>query len=331
MTLRETFKAVMNFEKPNRLPAMEWASWWGKTIDRWRAEGMPDNTVTGAMEYFGLDVHKQYWLPTTAKTAPHAAYHGSGILSDLTPAGYRELRPHLFPANAVKQSRKSITEWAKRQKSGDVLIWITLEGFFWFPREMMGIHNHLLAFYDEPELMHMMNSDLQDFHLRMLDEFCSLCVPDFMTFAEDMSYNNGPMISKPLFDGFMVPYYKDVIKKLNEYGIEIVLDTDGDITQLIPWYEEIGITAFLPLERQAGVDLPQIRRRHPRLRLLGGFDKTIMHLGEDALRAEFERLLPVMQQGGFIPSVDHQTPPAVSLADYKLYVRFLKEYCARTS
>ena len=133
------------------------------------------------------------------------------------------------------------------------------------------------------------------------------------------------MISKTLFDEFMAPYYKDIVEKLN--GIEIVLDTDGDITQLIPWFEELGITAFLPLERQAGVDLPQIRERHPRLRLIGGFDKTIMHLGRDALQAEFERLLPVMKQGGFIPSVDHQTPPAVSLADYRMYVDMLKKYC----
>ena len=323
MTLRETFKAVMNFEKPSRLPAIEWATWWDKTTSRWQAEGMPGNA--NIMKYFGLDIHQQYWFNPMSNTAPRPMYHGSGILTDLTPVAYRELKPHLFPADAVQRSRESIIEWANRQKTGDVLVWITLEGFFWFPRQLMGIHNHLYAFYDEPELMHMINKDLLDFNMRILDEFCDLCIPDFMTFAEDMSYNNGPMISKTLFDEFMVPYYKDIIKKLN--GIEIVLDTDGDITQLIPWFEEIGITAFLPLERQAGVDLLQIRERHPRLRLIGGFDKTIMHMGEDALRAEFERLLPIMKQGGFIPSVDHQTPPAVSLTDYKLYAKLLKKYC----
>jgi hypothetical protein len=33
-----------------------------------------------------------------------------------------------------------------------------------------------------------------------------------------------------------------------------------------------------------------------------------------------------MRTGGFIPSVDHQTPPGVSLEQYQLYVRLLKEY-----
>jgi hypothetical protein len=44
------------------------------------------------------------------------------------------------------------------------------------------------------------------------------------------------------------------------------------------------------------------------------------------MRAEFERLKPLMKTGGFIPSVDHQTPPAVSLEEYRLYLRLLREY-----
>jgi len=47
------------------------------------------------------------------------------------------------------------------------------------------------------------------------------------------------------------------------------------------------------------------------------------------MRAEFERLLPVMKKGGFIPSVDHQTPPDVSLENYRCYVSLLKEYCQK--
>jgi uroporphyrinogen-III decarboxylase len=60
--------------------------------------------------------------------------------------------------------------------------------------------------------------------------------------------------------------------------------------------------------------------------MLGGFDKTVMHLGEDAIRREFERILPAIKSGGYIPSVDHQTPPDVDLETYKTYVRLLNEY-----
>jgi hypothetical protein len=63
--------------------------------------------------------------------------------------------------------------------------------------------------------------------------------------------------------------------------------------------------------------------------MIGGFDKTVMHLGEARMRQEFERLLPAMRSGGYVPSCDHQTPPAVSVADYRLYRRLLEEYAVR--
>jgi hypothetical protein len=59
---------------------------------------------------------------------------------------------------------------------------------------------------------------------------------------------------------------------------------------------------------------------------VGHFDKMVMDRGEAAMRAEFERLVPLIRSGGFIPSVDHQTPPGVSLDQYRLYLRLLEEY-----
>jgi len=62
--------------------------------------------------------------------------------------------------------------------------------------------------------------------------------------------------------------------------------------------------------------------------MIGGFDKMTMVEGEKAMREEFERLLPVMKRGGYIPSVDHQTPPSVPLQTYRTYLHLLREYTA---
>ena len=71
-----------------------------------------------------------------------------------------------------------------------------------------------------------------------------------------------------------------------------------------------------------------LRRQFPEFALVGHYDKMVMPHGEAAMRAEFERLVPLMKTGGFIPSVDHQTPPGVSLEQYRAYLRLLKEYTA---
>jgi len=90
----------------------------------------------------------------------------------------------------------------------------------------------------------------------------------------------------------------------------------------------VGVDGVLPLERQAKVDGMALRQLYPTLGIVGHYNKLVMHKGEDAMRREFERLVPLMRMGGFVPSVDHQTPPEVSLDDYRIYLRLLEEYTA---
>jgi hypothetical protein len=330
MTTRERFHAVMNFQPFDRLPLLEWATWWDKTIERWHTEGLPDNVTDryDICRYFGQDVYKQGWFRATHWDAPKPAHHGAGIIED--EAGYERIHHYLYqvldewPVNPAEWQR-----WKEEQERGDVVLWFTVDGFFWYARALLGIERHLYAFYDQPDLVHRINDELSDWMLKIIDRLCEICVPDFMTFAEDMSYNHGPMLSEQLFNEFMLPYYTKVVPKLKDKGIFAIIDSDGDITAAAPWFDKAGLDGILPLERQAGVDLADIRTRHPRMRFIGHYDKMVMNKGEAAMRAEFERVLPVAQQGGFIPSCDHQTPPGVSYEDYTLYMKLFEEYaCA---
>lgn len=324
----ERFKALMNFQPVDRLPCIEWAHWWDKTVDRWHGEGMPRGLKDpfDIRGYFGLDPYQQLWITPRGKDCPSARRHGAGIARNMDE--YAAIRNYLYPEPAFDPA--PFKSWAAAHEKGDLVVWISLDGFFWFPRTILGIESHLYAFYDQPELMHRMNSDLVAFNLRAIDEFCTrVCTPDFMTFGEDMSYNNGPMLSKQCFDEFLAPYYKKIVPELKQRGIVPMVDSDGDVTHMIPWLEEVGLEGLLPYERMAGVDVAVIRGKHPRWKMIGAFDKTVMKDGEKAMRREFERLLPTMRAGGFIPSVDHQTPPDVSFDNYRTYVKLLKEYCLR--
>ena len=325
----ERFRALMSFQPVDRLPRWEWAMWWDLTIERWRQEGLPRelhfSQVFDIDRHFGLDPYKQFWFSTTETTIDATQHHVEGIVANMD--DYQRVRPRLFPDHGA--AIETMRRWAGRQRRGEAVVWATFEGFFWFPRTLMGFNRLMLAFSDQPELLHQINSDLLDYNLRLFDQMTRVCVPTFMTIAEDMSYNHGPMISRKLFDEFVAPYYRRLIPRLQEFDILPLVDTDGDVTMLVPWFEDVGVDGVLPLERQAGVDGLALRERFPRLRLIGHFDKMTMPRGEVAMRAEFERLVPLMKRGGFIPSVDHQTPPGVSLEDYRVYLRLLDEYANR--
>ena len=323
MNTRERFHAVMTFEPFDRLPLIEWASWWDKTIERWRGEGLPaDLDRYGLYDHFGLDDYRQDWFGVCGPGCPTPAFHGSGIIE--TEQDYDRILPFLYPKDVVNKARWE--EWAGRQARGDSVLWFTVDGFFWFPRRLLGIERHLYAFYDQGELMHRINADLADWILFVIDRVCSVCTPDFMTFGEDMSYNHGSMLSEKLFTEFIRPYYDRVIPALRERGIIPIIDSDGDITEPARWFEEAGLRGILPLERQAGVDIGELRRRHPKMGFIGHFDKMTMNKGEAVMRAEFERLLPTASGGGFLPSCDHQTPPGVSLSEYEVYLSLFREY-----
>jgi hypothetical protein len=322
----ERFRAVMKFQPVDRLPRWEWAMWWDQTIDRWHAEGLPPelcfSQVFEIAQYFGLDPYQQFWFSTTDPTIEATQHHVEGIVANMD--DYRRIRPELFPSHDA--AIHGMAGWTERQRRGEAVVWCTLEGFFWFPRTLMGFEKLMLAFVDQPELLHAINRDLLEFNLKLLDEIFSVCVPTFMTVAEDMSYNHGPMISKRTFDEFIAPYYRQLIPRLLERNIIPFVDTDGDVTMLVPWFAQVGVNGVLPLERQAGVDGLKLRSIYPRLLMVGHFDKMTMNRGEAAMRGEFERLLPLMKTGGFIPSVDHQTPPGVSLKQYRAYLRLLRDY-----
>ena len=323
----ERFRAVMNFQPVDRLPRWEWAMWWDQTIARWKREGLPAQLdgVFEIAEHFGLDPYQQFWFSTTDATIGAVQHHVEGIVADID--DYLRLRDRFFPDHGP--AIESMRPWAQRQARGEAVVWITLEGYFWFPRTLMGFTKISLAFYDQPELIHRINQDLTDFNLKILDRVEKVCRPTFATIAEDMSYNHGPMISERHFDEFIAPYYRRIVPRLRELGAVIFVDTDGDVTRMVPWLLREGIGGVLPLERQAGVDGLALRRQFPRLCMVGHYDKMVMNQGEAAIRAEFERLAPLAKTGGFIPSVDHQTPPGVSLEQYGSYLRLLKEYVNR--
>ncbi|MCF7838753.1 MAG: hypothetical protein K9N49_09000 [Candidatus Marinimicrobia bacterium] len=327
MNTRERFQAVMQFKPFDRLPLLEWANWWNKTIERWHGEGLPGN-VTDRYElcrFFGLDIYKQgqfqMWLPA----CPRPVSHGSGILKN--EAEYERLRPLLYPREPVDP--RQWAAWAQEQQRGEVVLWFRVDGFFWFARTLLGIEDHLYAFYDQPRLMHRINTDLAEWMVRGIEQLCAIYPPDFMTFAEDMSYNRGPMLSKDMFDEFLRPYYDRVIPTLRRHGVMPIVDSDGDVSVPAHWFAEAGLEGILPLERQAGVDIAALRAEFPTMKFIGHFDKMTMAQGPDAMRGEFERLLPTAARGGFLVSCDHQTPPGVSYENYKAYLALFREYAAK--
>ena len=326
MKAHERFRAAAKGQPYDRLPMLEWATWWDLTTGNWAKE-RPEIAHMGQCElhrYFGLDCNLQYWFPIRTNRTPLPESHGAPVITDMKE--YLSIRNTLYPEPHL--DREFLERAKKFHEDGDGVVWFTLEGFFWFPRSILGIENHLYSFYDEPELYHTICRDLSEWQKKTVAYCAEQQIFDFMTFAEDMSYNLGPMLSKEHFDEFLAPYYREIVPLLKQADILTVVDSDGDITAAVGWFGSVGIEGMLPLERQAGVDVSLYIDKHPEMFFLGHYDKMIMHDGPEALKREFDRLFPSCVKGNFIPSVDHQTPPNVTIADYEEYIRLFRRFAA---
>ena len=315
MTQREIFKAALAFQPAPRLPRMEWAPWWDKTVARWKTEGLPDLNWEEDQAWFGLDTLRMIHADPREVRITDAA-------------DYKRIRIEIMQEDRIERAKGHAWALAERHERGEFSLRFVMDGFFWYPRRLFGIEPHMYAFYDHPDLMKRINEDLLDYHLRTMEAVFTILTPDMANLMEDMSYNHGPMLSRDCFEEFLRPYYLPIAEFLRARHVPFFVDSDGQVERLLPWLIDAGVEGIFPLERQAGVDICAFREKYPRLLMLGGYDKMVMNKGEAAIRAEFERILPVMRAGGFVPSVDHQTPPGVSLEEYWIYIKLLNEYTA---
>ncbi|NLF02630.1 MAG: hypothetical protein GX601_16815, partial [Anaerolineales bacterium] len=91
---------------------------------------------------------------------------------------------------------------------------------------------------------------------------------------------------------------------------------------LIPMLLESGINGILPLECAAGQDPLALRQEYGHdLLLWGGIDKRALTQDRRAIEQELlAKIPPLMEDGGFIPTVDHAVPPDVSYENFVYYM-----------
>jgi len=194
-------------------------------------------------------------------------------------------------------------------------------GFYGFLRYLMGEERLLLSFYDDPQLVKDIMGFLADFWIELWDQALAAVQVDCAHFWEDMAYRTAPLISPATFREFMTPCYQRVTGFLKDRGVQIILvDSDGNLDELIPLFLEAGLTGVWPIEVQAGNDLLAIRRQYPRLQIQGGIDKLQIAKGREAIDRELESKIPFMlHHGGYIPHLDHAAHPGISWPDFCYY------------
>jgi len=363
MNVRERFRAICNFEKPDRLPRHETWGFWRETLQRWAGEGLPDSIVENedrAFRYFGCDPLN--WIPTSFGTDEPGFWPpfetevieetdsfiikkdiSGNTVKEFTDGrstipqylespvktinDFEDLKPRLDPETSDRLTLLIDPMIELTQADESCLTGIYTTGLFGMYRHLMGLVGLSVSLKKNPGLLHAIAAHWVHFTGTLISQIREKQEVDFVLFWEDMAYKNGPMISPQAFRQFMSPYYKQVIEYVkDDTDIEVYcVDSDGDVTLLIPLFIEAGINMMLPFEVNAGMDVRTVREQHPDLIILGGIDKRALFSDEKSIRQEVMKIVPPMlEKGGYFPCLDHNVPPEVSLKNFETYLEIIR-------
>lgn len=350
MNPRERFLNVLNYRPVDRGVYGMWVGWWPETAQRWQTEGFDPKRGHGyATDPYAW--HGGWFFPNppftrevVAEDAETITYtnHEGIVIRERKDNRYSSMPQFMrFPVENREDFRRF---WAARMQpdvaarlganyaeklaacrertSPLIVIADRWGGFFGGPRNLTGVETLCTLFYDNPALVEEMMDTTADFLIAMMDGILAHTDIDVFGFWEDMAYKTGPLIGPDMVRRFMLPRYRRVIEHLRAKGVQwFCLDSDGDVSSLIPVWLDAGINILYPFEVQCGMDVLQVRRQYGHdLRLWFGIDKRAVAAGPDAIDVELRRVQPLLEEGGYITGLDHSLPPDVPYAHFRYYM-----------
>lgn len=332
---------------------------WGETETRWRNEGLaPDKQWDHGIEFdsgflgindmanphcvnLGLDpwfegqvleetetrvVMRNMWggIEECQKTNESLPRHLEHPITDWK--SWEEMKKRLDP-DSPGRFPADFKAIAEEYNKGDkfVIMGDYPFGLFGTLREFLGVENFLIYFYTEPGLIHDMMDYLTDFWLAIYSKIVQHVKVDCIHMWEDMSGQNGSLISPKMVRGFMVPNYKKIKSFCTEHDIPVFsVDTDGDVRQLIGPFMEAGVNFLYPFEVLHTYDTIEYRKNHPTLGMLGGIDKMEIAKGRKAIDGLMVKVKELLSYGRYIPAPDHAVPPEVSYENFLYFAQQLE-------
>jgi uroporphyrinogen decarboxylase len=346
MTSHERFQRMFAHQDADRIPIIDGP--WEATIERWQREGMP--LGQSYVDYFGLDRFQQvrltdnspqYPVQTLSETETDITYTSEwGVTmrqwkhASSTP----EFLSHtIVDADAWRKAKERITpsrvdwdllqrEYKNWKEQGAWIVPIVWFGFDVTHAWMVGTERVLLALAEDPEwLVDMWHTELET-ELTLLDMVWEAGYTfDSILWYDDMGYKYNQFFSLRMYRNLLKPFHQRAIDWAHAKGIKAHLHSCGDVRPFVPELVNMGLDALNPLEVKAGMDPVQLKQQFGDQLVFHGGVNAVLWDQPDAIRAEMERVIPVMKEnGGYIFSSDHSVPSSVSLEDFRRIVELAK-------
>lgn len=352
----ERFKNTLNFKEVDHPPILLDGPW-HDTLERWYKEGLPENL--SLYDYFEIEELK--WEYAGLNTGPYPPFEEKIIFEDENEIVKidrwgRKIRDFKnstsmpewieFPVKDKRDLEKIINErfdpslinerWPKdidekikkwKNEKRDYILFLDGGCYYGILRNLAGVEYSSYLFYDAPELVDELFERINIICIEGMKKILPEVEIDYLGFGEDIAFKTSTLISPTMFKKFLFNRYKKVCEIAKKYGVNITIyDSDGNLNPFMELYFECGIDGFIPCEVAACMDPVDLRKKYgKRIRMIGGIDKREIAKGKENIKKEVYRKIKIIEEGGYIPKIDHSVSSDISLENYKYYIKILKE------
>ena len=354
------FHRLCAFDPAARPPRWETLGFWPQTVQRWRREGLPPGVnpddyftmhprqyLPGSCGFTGLPFEPVFEKEVLSEDEETLTYRSSGgiVMRELKQDSELSMPQWIsFPVKnredweAIRFRLDATTrtfpqrEDVEREIDLRYPVGYTVCGFYGTPRNLFGEEVLAYTYYDDPGLIHDIARHWLAYCIHGFDVMVERVRIDYLLFWEDMAFKTGPLIGPDLFREFMLPYYVQLIEHVRGRGVSVIkVDSDGNNDVLMELFLGAGVDMMMPFEIAADQDPREARERYGnRLVIVGGLDKRAIAAGGESLEREVLDKVPrLLEYGGYIPTLDHSTPPDISLANHARFVELIRDCVER--
>lgn len=239
-----------------------------------------------------------------------------------TPEDWKDMRRRYRLDDPTRVVLEKDMEEARAAAAGGAMISAWLVGMYAILRSWMGMERLSYAFYDHPLMIHDMVATWAELCATQIERLPPDIPIDHVSWWEDMAGRNGPLVSPRQFTEFLTPGYRRVMEAARRRGCELAhVDCDGNPHDIVANWLDVGVNVMFPLEVQAGVDPLAWRKEFGKAcRFRGGIGKEPLVQGGKAIDRELERVRPLLEDGGYVPHLDHLVPPDIPYDHYLAYL-----------
>jgi uroporphyrinogen decarboxylase len=138
----------------------------------------------------------------------------------------------------------------------------------------LGFEGMLMKLMDEPYMVEEIFKASCDYHKvaagKMIDAGA-----DAIFVCEDLGFNDGIFAPPGIYRKHLFPYLSALIDEIKSKNVPVLLHSCGNVNEILDDLAGFGISALHPLQRKAGMDIEDIRKRYgTKLCLIGNIDAT---------------------------------------------------------